>query len=1092
MKRRLKIITAMVLMIVCGFMGYTNKNVYLGLQNPFEKSATFSSLYAATIVNGYIYRIDRSRKRITKTHMAGDKEIVDFVLDLSRTDEKERAWYERLEVGDDDTLYVKKMTMLKYLEKYRVEIFRYSTDSVFPIGKKLYTFEKDSPVEQILELKKCKYGLRFTRYENNVLKEGANKITICRIEPGKKEPVIDRTLNIPDAYKVHKVTYDYNDIDPRVFYISTKKGEILRCNAENKDNTYVTNDPRIKKIYLRAYSNPVFMQMNKEQLIFADEFQRSIRSLDLKSNTISDLLTEEEFKAKARVADESVNEKFNFKTGEFPIKSSFAFNEGLRCISEQKSGGVSCGIVSIISDHVTYIDLDKPEVQVKGLMASYKPGYILQRMSAWLILLVFIVSLVYLIVLLYKGIIRRRIVRKQTFWAFAAICVTFAIISLMLKQQIYLIITNEVKRELVSKVNIGVELLDKKEFHYIRSTNDFGGKSYNKLLDFIKGVQGNDPNQSAVVEAVDNSNISGNSRKPSFPMSVLCKARNGLIDFIKPAVSKPEYISNLYKVEKAENQNLLFSFCVMSDQWRSPFHPYLISEDDDWRSYNYAANNDKVVFFETDTDTTGAYMQCIRRFESSNNEIGLYEIAVNKWLVNQYVENAVVKLMLVLLAALIVCCFGITLVTKRLLAPLGMMKDGVKKLYAGDWLDDKFKIGTRDEMREIFILSKRMSNKLKKTQEGYARFVPQEINKLIDKNGKYKNIYEIKLENFRRMKAGVMVTGIRSFYSLTGKMDEKDKDGEAAKDLEFIKEHHKEIGPLITSPDYAGFIVKFMGNGVMALYPKVSQTDGHRYTDNILKSALAIQKRRVENNKKARQNRQTENNAVKNYIIYDIGIGLNVCNDMILGIVGFSNTGEHKYYETDSVDLKVSGLETAAHNNQSGLSGKPQEQNSVAGKAEPILDRLDIAAIDKGVVLSEVLMKYSKDLGASILATGAVIENLEDKKKYKHRRLGKFAFVSLYKDTPDENNTWGKEDEYDIYDVYQSDEEEQVKLKDYTKEKFEAAVGFYKERKFTDAKTMFLDIICINNMDEAARIYYNLCDEYERKKPEDWSEVIRL
>lgn len=88
----------------------------------------------------------------------------------------------------------------------------------------------------------------------------------------------------------------------------------------------------------------------------------------------------------------------------------------------------------------------------------------------------------------------------------------------------------------------------------------------------------------------------------------------------------------------------------------------------------------------------------------------------------------------------------------------------------------------------------------------YSRFVPLEFLKLLGKE----SITEVKLGETVQRRISIMFADIRSFVSIAEKLQPQAL-------FEFLNEFLKEVGPLIRK--HNGFIDKYLGDGVMALFP---------------------------------------------------------------------------------------------------------------------------------------------------------------------------------------------------------------------------------------------------------------------------------
>ncbi|MDM8560776.1 bacteriohemerythrin [Candidatus Parabeggiatoa sp. HSG14] len=143
---------------------------------------------------------------------------------------------------------------------------------------------------------------------------------------------------------------------------------------------------------------------------------------------------------------------------------------------------------------------------------------------------------------------------------------------------------------------------------------------------------------------------------------------------------------------------------------------------------------------------------------------------------------------------------------------------------------------------------------LKKTNQAYARFVPNEFLQLLNKN----QITDIQLGNHLEMNMTVLFSDIRSFTALSEKMSPQ-------ANLNFVNAYLKEMSPIIR--EHGGLIDKYIGDAIMALFTNA---------DDALNASITMLKRLTEFNQ-TRQHQQIK-----------IGIGLNT-GKLMLGIVGEQN-----------------------------------------------------------------------------------------------------------------------------------------------------------------------------------------------------------
>ncbi|MEQ8754048.1 MAG: response regulator [Coleofasciculus sp. G1-WW12-02] len=125
--------------------------------------------------------------------------------------------------------------------------------------------------------------------------------------------------------------------------------------------------------------------------------------------------------------------------------------------------------------------------------------------------------------------------------------------------------------------------------------------------------------------------------------------------------------------------------------------------------------------------------------------------------------------------------------------------------------------------------------------------------------------------------------------------------------------------------------------------------------------------------------------------------------------------------------------------------------------------RMESTVISDTVNLASRLEDLTKVYGASILISGYTLFCLEDQSQYHYRFIGQVQVK-------------GKKHLVPIFEVFDSEPDFIIKLKEKTKTKFEEGIVSFYQNKIDLAVANFQDIIAINHHDRAALNYLNLCD----------------
>ncbi len=137
----------------------------------------------------------------------------------------------------------------------------------------------------------------------------------------------------------------------------------------------------------------------------------------------------------------------------------------------------------------------------------------------------------------------------------------------------------------------------------------------------------------------------------------------------------------------------------------------------------------------------------------------------------------------------------------------------------------------------------------------YERFVPKEFLNLLGKS----SIMDVKLGDQTRQEITVMFADVRSFTALSENMSPQDN-------FNFLNAYLKRVGPVIA--EHQGFIDKYLGDGIMALFPGGA--------DNAVQAAIAMHRAVAAYNLERQQD---------GFQPIGIGVGLHI-GDLMLGVIG--------------------------------------------------------------------------------------------------------------------------------------------------------------------------------------------------------------
>jgi len=272
-----------------------------------------------------------------------------------------------------------------------------------------------------------------------------------------------------------------------------------------------------------------------------------------------------------------------------------------------------------------------------------------------------------------------------------------------------------------------------------------------------------------------------------------------------------------------------------------------------------------------------------------------------------------------------------------------------------------------------------LSNDLKRLNEVYSNFVPS---KFLNYLG-HKSLINVALGDHSEKEMSILFSDIRSFTALSETMT-------ITENFRFINAYMGRVGPLVRKNN--GFIDKYIGDGIMALFPDKAE--------DAINAAIEMQ------NKIRVYNVQREKNGYKPITA---GTGIHTGN-LMLGIIG--------------------------------------EQ-----------ERMEGTVISDAVNLSYRLEGLTKFYGCSIIISEITLSKIEDKTKYHYRFLGKVKVK-------------GKKEIIPIYEIFDSDTEEIIKIKERCKFDLEMGIKLYYDKNFTEASILFKNIYDENPYDKTANFYF--------------------
>lgn len=353
------------------------------------------------------------------------------------------------------------------------------------------------------------------------------------------------------------------------------------------------------------------------------------------------------------------------------------------------------------------------------------------------------------------------------------------------------------------------------------------------------------------------------------------------------------------------------------------------------------------------------------------------------------------------------------------------------------------------EKKQLSIAEK-MQNKLLKNLEkinsALEKFVPKDFLKYLGKE----SITEIEYGDQIQQEMTILFSDIRSFTTLSESMTPQET-------FNFINSFLNVIAPAVRG--YNGFIDKYIGDAIMALFP-------HSPSDAINASVKMIQRLQDYNKERIEKGVQP----------IEIGIGIHT-GLLMLGIIG----EEERMSSTvisDSVNLasRIEGL-TKMYGAQIIIS-------------ESSLEKLS----------DKLLFKRNKDYNSEDEIKA--IENMDIELNGKISDSNQDGPPNYYFRFLDKVRVKGKKESIDIYEILYNQGNEIVELKIKYKKQYQVAVFDYMSRRFELAYRKFKKLYEINPHDKAVALFIKRCEGIRRfdssgkligyKIPKNWDGATQL
>jgi class 3 adenylate cyclase/HAMP domain-containing protein len=248
--------------------------------------------------------------------------------------------------------------------------------------------------------------------------------------------------------------------------------------------------------------------------------------------------------------------------------------------------------------------------------------------------------------------------------------------------------------------------------------------------------------------------------------------------------------------------------------------------------------------------------------------------------INTNTHSTIILCIIALIITTIICI----LTARWIVKPILYLNQAAKKFTEGKW-EQTLEVNSCYEIQELamsfdimvrqlqryFAVLQAQNEELKNLNFAYAKFVPHHFLYFLKK----KSIIDIQLGNQVTKEMAVMFSDIRSFSGISENMTPQEN-------FDFVNAYLGRVSPKVRNNH--GFIVKYLGDGMMAIFPK-SPNDA-------IETGIAKQKALNEYNIERLKN---------GYQPIELGIGIHF-GQMMVGIVGESGRMQGDAF-SDNVNL---------------------------------------------------------------------------------------------------------------------------------------------------------------------------------------------
>ncbi len=334
--------------------------------------------------------------------------------------------------------------------------------------------------------------------------------------------------------------------------------------------------------------------------------------------------------------------------------------------------------------------------------------------------------------------------------------------------------------------------------------------------------------------------------------------------------------------------------------------------------------------------------------------------------------------------------------------------------------------------------TEQLNESLSRFNAASRRFVPFEFLNMLDK----KSILDVNLGDQVQRDMAVLFSDIRSFTALSEKMTPKEN-------FDFINSYLDKVGPVIR--DHKGFIDKYIGDAVMALFPGAQggADSATGRTPSVPRSGTQGDVNSAAGRKPSGSQRGEQGSSGS-----AAGDALDAALAMHEGVRNWNARRAVHGYAAVAIGIGV-------HQGKVMLGTIGEHQ------------RMDGTVIADAVNLASRIESLTKTYGAGTLISDVSWNTIADREKYAYRLVDRVAVK-------------GKNEPVGLIEIFNSDSDEQRKMKERQKPAFAEGLSLYRAGKFHEAKSAFLELLAANGADKTLKLYLDRIERHLKYPPSEW------